>query len=46
MIDMKDLTQQINLLASDLMQLRLEVEGQRWWRWGVSIALIILLWRS
>lgn len=33
-------------LVREITELKLEIEEQRWWRWGVAAALIYLLWKT
>jgi hypothetical protein len=40
-----DLDKRIGEVLAELTELKLEIEEQRWFRWGVTVALFFILWK-
>ena len=41
----KALHKRFDDVLRDVQEFRIEVEEQRWWRWGMTIAVGLILWR-
>ncbi len=44
-VSLDDLDKRFDEVIQELTELRIELEERRWFYWGITIALVLILWK-